>query len=105
MFLDDMKEIPKGMNFELHLDVGGIKQKPLIGCLKKYIEDVKVKGRLGLYFLNVQAEDKPAFGEILNIMREKGCFELFRMAMESLRPLFYVRKGNILDVADDLISN
>ena len=50
IFLDNMKEIPEGGGFDLHLHVGNIKQEFLIDCLKKYIEDVEVKDRLGIHF-------------------------------------------------------
>jgi len=102
-FLDDMKEIPKGRDFALYLDVEGIEQELLIGCLKKYVEGVRIQGRLGIHFTGVQAEDKHAFGEVLKLVVEKGRFEPFRIVMKNSRQLFSVAKHCILKVEDGLI--
>jgi len=88
IFLDDMQGIPEGRNFELHLNVGNIKQGFLIDCLKKYIEDLKVKGRLGMYFEEVEVEDVQAFDEVSHMVNQKNCFEPFQMVAKIRGPSF-----------------
>jgi len=82
IFLDDMKEIPKGRKFELYLNVGSIRSEPLIDCLKKYIEDAKVKGRLGIYLYGILVKDRERFLEILKMAKDKGCFQPFEIMMK-----------------------
>jgi len=105
MFLDGMKEIPEGRYFELYMDVKRIKQDLLINCLKKYLEDVKVKGRLGVRFTRAQIEDKQAFAPILKLAIEKGCFEPFYMRVRDSGESFNVVKTKILEVPHGFILN
>jgi len=103
MFLDDMKEIPKWGDFDLSLDVEDIGQEPLIGCLKKYVEDVRIRGRLGIHFTGVRVEDKHAFREVLRMVVNKGRFNLFKVIMKNSRQLFSVTKFCVLRAEDGLI--
>jgi len=90
-FLEDMKEIPKGVSFQLNLNVKRMKQRFLVNCLKEYIENVKVKGRLGMHFTGVPIKYFEAFGEILKVVIQKGCFEPF-----NIDSIFSVMKREII---------